>query len=65
MSLHFHRNLSSAPLSQPPTLSESDSIPGEAAEDGQLRRDYVLIDRKVVEFDRAVDGTYSLLALFI
>ena len=42
--------------------TEGSFIPGETEEDGNLRREYVLVeDRKAVEFGRAVDGRYLIL----
>lgn len=40
-----------------PLSTEGSIIPGETEEDGQLRREYVLVgDTRAVEFNRAVDG---------
>jgi hypothetical protein len=40
-----------------PLSTEGSFIPGETEEDGQLRREYVLVDdTRAVEFNRAVDG---------
>ena len=40
-----------------PLSTEGSFIPGETEEDGQLRREYVLVDDiRAVEFNRAVDG---------
>lgn len=48
------------PSSRPLSI-ESSVIPGETEEDGILRREYVLVgDTRAVEFNRAVDGNYTI-----
>jgi len=43
-----------------PLSTEGSFIPGETEEDGNLRREYVLVDNtRAVEFNRAVDGKRS------
>ena len=43
-----------------PLSTEGSFIPGETEEDGQLRREYVLVDDiRAVEFNRAVDGAHT------
>ncbi|KAI0634197.1 Pkinase-domain-containing protein [Trametes polyzona] len=55
----FSPQTESKPLSSK-TPDNSSTIPGETEEDGQLRREYVLVgDRGVVEINRAVDEITS------
>ena len=39
-----------------PLSPDTSLIPGETEEDGELRREYVMVDPKTIEFSRAVDG---------
>ena len=50
------RTVERRPVVQP-LSTEGSIIPGETEEDGELRREYVLVgDTRAVEIDRAVDG---------
>ena len=44
-------------------VAEGSIIPGESEEDGLIRKEYVLVDPRAVEFTRAVDGMFNSLLL--